>query len=198
MEVHLGQDPSPSEDFDTAKSVVDKLASLSRDRQERILRWVSESLGMVLSGAPPAGTAFPTQPISTAPASGTVASGTARDIKSFIAGKSPKSDNQFASAVAYYYRFDAPPAVRRDAIDGDLLQEAARQAGWHRFKRPSDTLNNALKAGYLDSAERGTFKLNNVGENLVAMAMPSGSAKATTRKRVGKQKSRNKGTSKAR
>jgi hypothetical protein len=179
----LVQDPSPSEDFDSAKSIVDKLGSLSRDRQERILRWVAESLGLALSGSPPAVPGLP--PAILTPTS--VPPGAAKDIKSFIAEKLPKSDNQFAAAVAYYYRFEAPPADRKDAIDGDLLQVAARQAGWRRPKRPTDTLNNALKAGYLDSAERGRFKLNNVGENLVAMAMPSGSAASAIRKK-GKRK----------
>jgi hypothetical protein len=32
--------------------------------------------------------------------------------------------------------------------------------------------NNALNQGYFDRAERGEFKLNAVGENLVAMALP--------------------------
>ena len=31
------------------------------------------------------------------------------------------------------------------------------------------TLNNAKAQGYLDAAERGTFRINTVGENLVAM-----------------------------
>lgn len=191
----MAQDSSPSGDFDVAKAVAEKLGSLTRDRQERILRWVSETLGLVPHGSEPVPAAPAQIPLSSAGAPGSP--GGVKDIKTFIAEKAPKSDNQFAAAVAYYYRFEAPPANRREAIDSELLQEAARQAGWHRPKRPTDTLHNARKAGYLDSAERGTFRLNNVGENLVAMAMPSGGAKTVKRKKGGKKikgrKARSKG-----
>jgi len=183
----LSQDPSPSEDFDSAKSVVDKLASISRERQERILRWVSESLGIAHTG--PASVLGPLTPGAIISTPGVVTPGTAKDIKAFISEKAPKSDQQFAAAVAYYYRFEAPAASRRDAIDGGVLTEAARLAGWHRPKKPTNTLNNARKAGYLDSADRGTFTLNNVGENLVAMAMPGGNAGAKAPKTKGRKRS---------
>ena len=177
----MSPDPAPSDDFESAKSVVDKLSSLPKDRQERVLRWVSESLGL---STPSAASSFPPSP---APVVGPANNpapppGSIKDIKAFIAEKAPKSDNQFAAAVAYYYKFEASAAARRDSIDGIVLQEAARLAGWRRPKRPTDTLHNARKAGYLDSAERGFFTLNNVGENLVAMALPGGSTASGKRK----------------
>ena len=33
-------------DFDAAKAIVDQLKNMERDRQERVLRWVAESLGL--------------------------------------------------------------------------------------------------------------------------------------------------------
>jgi len=40
---------------------------------------------------------------------------------------------------------------------------------------PTSTLNNALRSGYLDKgSKRGTFRINAVGENLVAMTLPGG------------------------
>jgi len=39
-------------------------------------------------------------------------------------------------------------------------------------------LNNAVALGYLDRAGRGEFKLNAVGENLVAMTLPGSGADA--------------------
>jgi hypothetical protein len=185
----LSEDSSPANDFDTAKGIVEKLASLSRERQERILRWVSESCGLAIAGQVPIASGPPSPIIPVVQAPGTRTSGGAKDIKAFIAEKAPKSDQQFAAAVAYYYRFEAPAASRRESIDGGVLQEAARLAGWRRPKRPTDTLHNARKAGYLDSAARGTFTLNNVGENLVAMAMPAGNASGKASKAKGRKRS---------
>lgn len=164
-----------ADDFDAAKAVFEQLKDLSRERQERVLRWISEGLGIITArqGADvgsaqehlPAPTAAPTAIVAQATASG-------RDIKSFVAEKAPKSDNQFAAVVAYYYRFEAAPAQRKDTVDSTLLQEAARLAGRRRLAQPRYALNNAKNAGYLDSAGRGLFSINSVGENLVAMALP--------------------------
>src|SRR5262249_54251804 len=116
----------------------------------------------------PTGTPSPTS--AHVPAS---SGGGTMDIKSFIAAKNPAKDVQFAAVVAYYYRFEAPPAERKDAINQTDLQEAARKAGRQRFGRPIQTLNNAHKLGLLDKgSERGTFTINSVGENLVAMTLP--------------------------
>ncbi len=44
-----------------------------------------------------------------------------------------------------------------------------------RMSRPAQTLINAHQQGLLDKgAERGTYVINSVGENLVAMALPGG------------------------
>lgn len=117
-----------SDDFDIAKAIFDKLKDLPAERQQRVLRWIAEGLG-VSTGAPsglPQGSGAPIPPA--AALHPPVASTGPTDIKTFIAAKSPKSDQQFAAAVAYYYRFEAPPAERRDSVNGDLLQEAARLA----------------------------------------------------------------------
>jgi hypothetical protein len=164
-----------ADDFDVAKAIFDKLKDIPAERKKRILGWVAESLGVVLAPAPsapapyipPAAPGFP--PPAPAPAGGS-------DIKSFVAAKAPKSDMQFAATVAYYYRFEAPPASRKNAITGDDLQEAARLAGRTRLAKPRNTLNNAKTAGYLDSAAVGEFAINSVGENLVAMTLPGTSA----------------------
>jgi hypothetical protein len=161
-----------SDDFDIAKGIFDQLKDLPTERQQRVLRWIAEGLG-VAPGSPAApvhGVGTPTLP-ALPPSPATVVAGTG-DIKTFVAAKAPKSDMQFAATVAYFYRFEAPPAQRRDAIDGDALQEAARLAGRKRLANPRATLNNAKAAGYLDGVARGEFTINSVGENLVAMTLP--------------------------
>jgi len=105
---------------------------------------------------------------------------------------------QFATTVAYYYRFEAPAASRRETIDGDTLQEGARLAGRNRLAKPRNTLNNAKSLGYLDSNAPGEFSINSVGENLVAMTLPGtpeggGKTNKTKRARRAKKKSGRKG-----
>jgi hypothetical protein len=177
------------DDFEAAKSVADLLKGMDAERQIRILRWVSESLGItqVLPQQREPASVNPMPDLrSPLPSVG------ATDIKSFVASKDPKSDNQFAATVAYFYRFAAPQHERRDSITAEVLQEATRLAGRARLGDPGKTLRNAKDTGYLDATDRGEFKINTVGENLVAMTLP-GTGRATTAK-VAKKQSRNKKT----
>ena len=82
-------------------------------------------------------------------------------------------DVQFAAAVAYYYRFEAPGSHRKSEIGADDLREACRLVNRERFSNPLQTLQNARNLGLLDRPTRGMFSINSVGENLVAMTLPS-------------------------
>ena len=163
-------------DFDAAKAVAEQLKDMEKERQQRILRWVAESLSLDLGIAP----ATERRAAETTAGRGATSSQKEvplshqqpADIKSFVDSKRPKSDVQFATVVAYYYRFEASAENRKDSIDAEVLQEAARLAGRRRPPKPLATLNNAKTLGYLDSPERGQFGINSVGENLVAMTLP--------------------------
>lgn len=178
---YLGQLPimsAPKDDLEAIRTVVDAIKDFKSDEQQRIFRWVAEKLGLpqpfasAVHASPPlrsettsGGTHL--TPLTPLPPAGT------KDIKTFIAEKAPKKDVQFAAAVAYYYRFEAPPAERKDAINKDDLQGATRLAGRPRFNNPLNTLSNAHQMGLLDKgAEKATFTINSVGENLVAMTLP--------------------------
>ena len=172
-------------DFDAAKAVVEQLKGMEKERQERVLRWVTESLNLVL------GAKVFAEAGGTVTASGHGESSSQAvphnhephrvvDIRSFVDSKRPKSDVQFAAVVAYYYRFEASPKNRRETIDAKALKDAARQADRRRPPKPLATLNNAKMLGYLNASERGQFQINNVGENLVAMTLP-GSEETRTR-----------------
>jgi hypothetical protein len=156
-------------DFAAAEEIKGILNGRDKTEQERILRWVSESLGMVSS--PPVSPPSPLVPGATPPVNLQPGS-RPRDIKSFVNEKKPKSDNQFAAVVAYYYRFEAPQTDRKDELTPDDLLNAGRMARGFGFKNPIMTLTNAMNVGYFDRSGRGSFKLNAVGENLVAMALP--------------------------
>jgi hypothetical protein len=166
--------PKARNDFEVAGEIHNVLKDIPSDRQEKILRWVCESLGIELPTKYIERSASPRneerQPNDSPPPANSVQPVT--DIKTFIASKKPRSDTQFATAVAYYYRFVAKPEERLDTVTSDALQEASRQSRGGAFHDPLNTLNNAVKGGLLDRAAPGSFRINTVGENLVAMTLP--------------------------
>jgi len=182
------------DEFDAAKAIVATLKGLERQQQERALRFATETLG--LTPIAPHASASPVS-ATPVPAASTVPPATSArplDIKQFTAAKAPKTDLQFAAVAAYYYRFEAPPEQRRDSINDASLKEAARLAD---RKRPSRmTLNNAKNRGYLDGLGGGDFRLNTVGENLVAVTLPGDEPRKKAAKKNGKPKQRKKSATK--
>lgn len=171
-----------------AEEIKTILHGRDKTEQERILRWVSESTGVAASTVLPQGSPH-AQTRQLAPSA---AGGRRRDIKSFVAEKVPKNDVQFAAVAAYFYRFEASEAERKEVIISEDLQTAGRQARGYGFKKPLVTLNNAVALGYFDRGGRGEFKLNAVGENLVAMTLasedPSGKSSRKKKKRLNTRK----------
>jgi hypothetical protein len=157
----------PPDEFDAARRIVEILRALRSEEQPRVIRWVQESLGIA--------TIAPTSP---APGGPATPRATGSDIATFIKAKSPSNDVQFAATVAYYYAFEAPD--KKPEISADDLREATRLASTKRLDSPIQTLHNTVQRGYVDKGStRGTFKINSVGENLVAMSLPMGTVGAT-------------------
>ena len=168
----------PTDDLEAVRLVVEALEPFDSKDRERIIRWSCEKLGMP-SGAcstPPVTrttgatdavrTEKPTaQAVPTAPAVPT-------DIRTFIQSKNPRSDNHLAAVVAYFHHFAAPAEQQRDFITKEDLIDACRKADRKRPGRPVQVLVNSYHAGILDKADRGQYRLNSVGENLVAMVLP--------------------------
>jgi hypothetical protein len=176
------------DDLEAVRAVVASLKGFEPKDQERIIRWAREKLGLaalaaaVASDKASAGRDESQHTDSSIPRK-------QADIKTFVDLKKPQTDIQFASAVAYYYRFEAPESLRKASITAADLQEACRQTGRLRFKGPSKTLGNAHQQGYLDKGgERGTYVVNTVGENLVAMALPEGAGANQLRTVTGRKK----------
>lgn len=175
-------------EFDAAKAIVDALKALKPEQQELAIRFAAESLGLKtasISTRPPQVALAENK----APNSLTGSDQRSRDIKSFTAEKDPKSDQQFAAVVAYFYRFEAPESQRRNTISAEVLSDAARLVSRRRPSRYA--LNNAKNAGYLNSAGPGEFEINTVGENLVAVTLPGTEAKSS-KKTVRKKQMRKK------
>jgi hypothetical protein len=178
------------EDFDIAKAIVEKLKDVAPEQQERILRWVFEILGLKLQARDSIQSASPSQQVP-ALAATAVTTAPISDIKQFIASKLPKSDQQYATAVAYYYQFEAPESKRRETINPEILQESTRLSGRARLANAAVILRNAKNQGYLDAVGGGEYKINHVGENLVAMTLgANGNGTKTAKPKAKKAKSK--------
>jgi hypothetical protein len=178
------------DDYEAVRGLVEILQAFETKDQERILRWACEKLGLTAS---PAGVSV--QEVASAARTGdqstanTSTTGKPTDIKTFVDFKKPQSDSQFVATVAYYYRFEAPEPQRKPSLSSADLQDACRQTDRERIKHPAQTLVNSYTQGYMDKGpERGTYVINTVGENLVAMALPGETKAAKSKpKRVPKK-----------
>lgn len=180
------------DEFGAAKIIVETLKKLERAQQERALRFASEALGLKSSPQIEPRPAAP-NPAATSPTLSLV--GRTTDIKQFTALKSPKSDQQFAAVVAYFYQFEAPPTEKRETINAEVLANAARLVNRERPTR--HVLNNAKNSGYLDLVGAGEFKINTVGENLVAITLPGNAGEGGRKAKKARKKSENKKPRKA-
>jgi hypothetical protein len=180
---------APKDDLEAVRAVADALDGFDANAQERIIRWAREKIGLSVAPSLPPPFSLPPSPnVSDA----VLAASSGKDLKSFVAEKNPKSDIQFAATIAYFHRFEAPLTERKDEIDSKDLQDACRLAGRKRLKLPGQTLRNAVNLGLLDKSGRGTFILNSVGENLVAMTLPQGTVTSERPSRRAKKRAVNK------
>ena len=185
----------PTDDLEAVRTLVTTLEPFDPKERERIIRWAREKLGMVGASA---GTVVTELAGALSPSAGASASSPAsasRDIRSFVAQKQPKSDLHFAATIAYYYQFEAAPHERKDAISKEDFVEACRKVDRKRPAALSQVLVNAYHAGLFDRGDRGVYRLNSVGENLVAMVLPESAGGAagngaTTRTRKRRKESR--------
>jgi hypothetical protein len=172
-------DPTKTiDDVDAIRSILETLGKLPSEDQRRVLSYVQDKLGVVPSTAK----AVHTDEVPTVASS-------KPDIRSFIQTKNPTNDVQFAAAVAYFYAFEAPTGAGKPEINASDLQDATRMANRPRLTEPRNTLNNANRLGYLDrGTSRGMFRINTVGENLVAMALPATNAVAAPSRKKNRPK----------
>ena len=184
--------------FDAVREVVEATKSFPVEDQMLIIKWACEKLNITpISGSISTKTSTDTQIQDSEKQSPNIPISHSRqkDIKTFIGEKKPKSDNHFAAAVAYYYQFEAGEN-KKDSINKNDLVDATRLVNWDRLKRPDQTLVNSTKAGLLDNTSRGQYRLNSVGENLVAMVLPGGGEEVIRSRNISKAKPKKKKVSK--
>ena len=187
------------DDLEAVRTLVQTLEKFDSEDQKRIIRWAQEKLGI---------SEFSTPPQIIPPVTGTqitpqvttheIPSGQSANIKAFVAAKDPRSEIQFAATIAYYYRFEAPEIERKESIISEDLLEACRKSGRTRLNNPGQTLRNAHFTGLLDKKGRGSFTINSVGENLVAMTLPGSTSDDSSKSKTKKKKTKKKTKKKAR
>ena len=154
--------------------VIEALEPLDELARSRVVDYVFRRLGLRPPSSAPGLSAHlvasggtPVLPL-VGPSTGQV------DIRTLKETKKPKSAQEMAAIVAYYLDELAPSADRKNEIDAGDIKKYFKQADYPLPGAPSMTLIHARNAGYLDAAtDRGRYKLNPVGYNLVAHNLPA-------------------------
>ncbi len=162
------------DDLDAVKAIVTTLEPFESEDRERIIRWTIEKLGIKTIPTATVTQIVQSQiPHSVQQAHHPSHHGGSKDIKSFLLEKAPNSANQLVAAVAYYHKFEAPDGQKKPAITAEDVLEACRKANLSRPKHANQIMVNANGYGIVDKVGTGTYEINAVGENLVAVSMPT-------------------------
>ena len=155
-------------------TVLAALDPLSPEARERVIGFVFHRLGVSWSGAPLSGASGRSRTEPTTVSLPLSRSGEPRpsDIRSLREQKRPRSAIEMATLVAYYLENLAPLGERKSEFSGSDLVRYFKQAAFPLPKSSLMTLVHTRNAGYIDGAGRGLYRINPVGHNLVAHALP--------------------------
>ena len=109
------------------------------------------------------------------------------DIRSLREQKQPRSAVEMAVVASYYLTELAPDDERKEAIETADLTKLFKQAAYPLPAKMPNILGSAASAGYLDLIDRGHYRLNPVGHNLVVHNLPTGDGSSQPRKRAAKK-----------
>lgn len=167
--------------------ILSALESLDERSRKTVMAAVSGHLGIPAieqppaHGAPIAGSREPvkdTDELTTKTSKHSSPPVSVVDIRTLKNQKQPQSARQMACLVGYYLQELAPEGERKDTLDASDLEKYFKQAGFPLPGKLSQVLIDCKKSGYIDSVERGVYKLNAVGYNLAVHKLPaSGSDK---------------------
>jgi hypothetical protein len=158
-------------------TVMDALNPLDAEARDHVLEFVVKRLGISLTKAPAAPTHSAAPGFTPLPPypNGDM------DIRTFAGLKTPKTLNEKVAVMAFFLAHIAPPGERRDFITSEDVKPYFIQADFELPTGPANmTLTNAKNAGYLNALERGQYRLNPVGHNLVAHKLPKREGDSTT------------------
>jgi hypothetical protein len=119
------------------------------------------------------------------------------DIRSLKEQKKPTSAIEMATLVAYYLRHEAPEDEQKAEVGAEDLEKYFVQAGYPLPAEKKYTLQNAKRAGYVENASRGKYKLNSVGHNLIVHGLPRSETTALSKPKRRKVTTKKAATKKA-
>jgi hypothetical protein len=183
--------PVSDEDIElkAIQTVLTALSGLRGEARSRVVEYVFKRLGL-MSEAVPISTSVNDYQL---PTPADIARSTStKDIRSLTQEKAPRSSIEMAALVAYYLSELAPPPDRKGEITAEDIKKYFKQAPFRLPGSSQMTLVNAKNAGYLDSSAPGRYRLNPVGYNLVAHAMPLTKEKPVRKRRRTATKKRSK------
>jgi len=167
-------------DVKAISALIAALKPLNAESRSHVLEFVLKRLGISLSAtqahpvhAPPAApTSFTPPAVTPSPF---LTPFNVQDIRTFAAEKKPRTVNERVAVIGYYLEQLAPEGERRNYLTSDDVKTYFVQAGFELPTAPPNmTLTHAKNAGYLNGLERGQYKLNAVGHNLVVHKLPGG------------------------
>lgn len=149
--------------------VINALANMDDTSRLTVIRAACEHLSIPISHSKTQTTG---ETLISPMTSGIAQQGTPSDIRALKVQKAPSSAIEMACLIAYYLQALAPDSERKDTITTSDLETYYRHADYPLPKAMNQVLVDAKSAGYFDSKERGTYKLNAVGYNLVVHSLP--------------------------
>jgi hypothetical protein len=153
------------------KTLLETLEPLTPNVRSSVIDYVFKRLGIVASQVP----ASPAMPIAMATPLASIQKpqvDSPTDILSLKEQKAPTTGAQMIAVVAYYLAHLAPEGERQDFITTKEIQKYFVQGKFPLPGSQPQALVDAKNAGYLDFVEKGKYRLNSVGHNLVAHKMP--------------------------
>ena len=114
-------------------------------------------------------------------------------IRDLYGEKRPATDSQTAALIAYYLSELASPDERMEVVDSETMIRYFKLCPRDLPQTKGQILPNAKRDGYLDSTkERGKYKLNAIGYNLVVHGLPASPSASQSRTSLRKKVSRHK------
>lgn len=173
--------------------MIDALESLDMDEKQRVIGYVLGRFDLNIQTKDSSQIQKPDVSIKREEVDVQSTSTALRDIRSLKEKKKPSTAIQMAVLVAYYLTEVASEEERVEAVGTEHINKYFKQAGYNLPKAAAALLVKTKNAGYLNSSERGFYKLNPVGYNLAAYNMPTkSSGKARKKTKAVKKKIRSK------
>lgn len=177
------------DEIEAIKTVLTALEPLSPEVRSTVLDYVVKRLGVpqVSTGAAAVVDPVTLQDPLTASSNAQIT-----HIKQLKEIKKPRSNNEMAAVVAFYLAHHAPQNERKTTINRQDIETYFRIGEYPLPEQPQFALANAKNAGYFEMVGGGEYKLNPVGDNLVAHSLPRGTGKKRKKKKSAKKKTKKK------